>query len=137
MSAVAIPTSIIGTFIFIDAFGFSLNVLSLLALSLSVGILIDDAIVVLENIYRHMEEASRAYEVVKIINLTSGRPPGTREAHAFSLVHSSDGPADRRRDWRRGRAACHRRVTRSDRQSQGHHPPRRVVALRFLRRLKS
>ncbi len=56
ISAVAIPTSIVGTFIFIDAFGFSLNMLTMLALSLSVGILIDDAIVVLENIFRHMEE---------------------------------------------------------------------------------
>lgn len=56
ISAVAIPTSIIGTFVFIDMLGFSLNMLTLLALSLSVGILIDDAIVVLENIFRHMEE---------------------------------------------------------------------------------
>jgi HAE1 family hydrophobic/amphiphilic exporter-1 len=56
ISAVAIPTSVIGTFVFIAALGFSLNVLTLLALSLSVGILIDDAIVVLENIFRHMEE---------------------------------------------------------------------------------
>lgn len=56
ISAVAIPTSIIGTFIIIEGFGFSLNMLTLLALSLSVGILIDDAIVVLENIFRHMEE---------------------------------------------------------------------------------
>jgi HAE1 family hydrophobic/amphiphilic exporter-1 len=56
VSAVAIPTSVIGTFILVDALGFSLNILTLLALSLSVGILIDDAIVVLENIFRHMEE---------------------------------------------------------------------------------
>ncbi len=56
ISAVAIPTSIIGTFMFIDAFGFTLNMMTLLALSLSVGMLIDDAIVVLENVFRHMEE---------------------------------------------------------------------------------
>jgi len=56
ISAVAIPTSIVGTFMFLDAFGFSLNMMTLLALSLSVGMLIDDAIVVLENIFRHMEE---------------------------------------------------------------------------------
>ena len=55
ISAVAIPTSIIGTFMFIRALGFSLNMMTLLALSLSVGMLIDDAIVVLENEYRHME----------------------------------------------------------------------------------
>ena len=56
ISAVAIPTSIIGTFYVIDWFDFSLNMLTMLALSLSVGILIDDAIVVIENIFRHMEE---------------------------------------------------------------------------------
>jgi len=56
ISAVAIPTSIVGTFLFLDAFGFSLNMMTLLALSLSVGMLIDDAIVVLENVFRHMEE---------------------------------------------------------------------------------
>ena len=56
VSAVAIPASVVGTFIVVDALGFSLNILTLLALSLSVGILIDDAIVVLENIFRHMEE---------------------------------------------------------------------------------
>jgi HAE1 family hydrophobic/amphiphilic exporter-1 len=56
ISAVAIPTSIIGTFYVLDWFDFSLNMLTMLALSLSVGILIDDAIVVIENIFRHMEE---------------------------------------------------------------------------------
>jgi HAE1 family hydrophobic/amphiphilic exporter-1 len=56
ISAVAIPTSIIGTFMVLDALGFSLNMMTLLALSLSVGMLIDDAIVVLENVFRHMEE---------------------------------------------------------------------------------
>jgi len=65
ISAVAIPTSIIGTFIFIDALGFSLNMLTLMALSLSVGILIDDAIVVLENIYRHLEEGSGRREAAE------------------------------------------------------------------------
>jgi HAE1 family hydrophobic/amphiphilic exporter-1 len=65
ISAVAIPTSIIGTFIIIEGFGFSLNLLTLLALSLSVGILIDDAIVVLENIFRHMEEGTPRREAAE------------------------------------------------------------------------
>lgn len=52
---VAIPTSLVSTFIGMWAFGFTLNVISLLALSLVIGILVDDAIVVLENIYRHLE----------------------------------------------------------------------------------
>ncbi|NTW48693.1 MAG: efflux RND transporter permease subunit, partial [Chlorobiales bacterium] len=52
---VAIPASLISTFIAIYAFGFTLNLMTLLALSLVVGILVDDSIVVLENIYRHLE----------------------------------------------------------------------------------
>jgi len=52
---VSIPVSLIATFIGINLFGFTLNLMSLLGLSLVVGILVDDAIVVLENIQRHME----------------------------------------------------------------------------------
>jgi len=52
---VAIPLSLVATFIGIYLLGYSLNLLSLLALSLVVGILVDDAIVVIENIHRHME----------------------------------------------------------------------------------
>lgn len=52
---VAIPAAMIPTFIGMWYFGFSLNLMTLLGLSLVVGILVDDSIVVLENIYRHME----------------------------------------------------------------------------------
>lgn len=52
---VSIPASLISTFIAMSLLGYSLNLMSLLGLSLVVGILVDDAIVVLENIYRHME----------------------------------------------------------------------------------
>jgi HAE1 family hydrophobic/amphiphilic exporter-1 len=52
---IAIPVSLISTFIGMSMLGFSLNLMSLLGLSLVVGILVDDAIVVIENIYRHME----------------------------------------------------------------------------------
>jgi len=52
---VALPSSMIPTFIAMYALGFSLNLMTLLGLSLVVGILVDDSIVVLENIYRHME----------------------------------------------------------------------------------
>ncbi|HTJ53044.1 MAG TPA: efflux RND transporter permease subunit, partial [Cyclobacteriaceae bacterium] len=55
---VALPASIIPTFIAMYLFGFSLNLMTLMALSLVVGILVDDSIVVLENIYRHMEMGS-------------------------------------------------------------------------------
>lgn len=53
ITGISIPTSIITTFAFMDWFGFSLNFMTLLGLSLAVGLLIDDAIVVIENIYRH------------------------------------------------------------------------------------
>jgi HAE1 family hydrophobic/amphiphilic exporter-1 len=62
ISAVAIPTSILGAFTFISALGFTVNFMTMLALSLSVGMLIDDAIVVIENIYRHMEDGMHRRE---------------------------------------------------------------------------
>lgn len=52
----AIPTSILGAFIILKYMGFTLNTFTLLGLSLSIGIVVDDAIMVLENIYRHHEE---------------------------------------------------------------------------------
>ena len=52
---IAIPVSLVSTFIGMELLGFTLNLMSLLGLSLVVGILVDDAIVVIENIYRHME----------------------------------------------------------------------------------
>ena len=56
ISALAIPASIIATFSLMRAMDFTLNNMTLLALTLAVGIVIDDAIVVLENIFRHIEE---------------------------------------------------------------------------------
>lgn len=55
IAAIAIPTSIITSFLAMKALNFTLNTMSLLALSLAVGLLIDDAIVVIENIVRHLE----------------------------------------------------------------------------------
>lgn len=55
IAAVALPTSVIATLAFIQAMGFTFNNMTMLALTLSVGILIDDAIVVIENIHRHLE----------------------------------------------------------------------------------
>lgn len=52
---VAVPLSMLPSFIFLYAFGYSLNIMSLMALSLAVGILVDDSIVVVENIFRHLE----------------------------------------------------------------------------------
>jgi HAE1 family hydrophobic/amphiphilic exporter-1 len=56
IAGLAIPISIIGTFAFMRPFGFTLNNMTMLALSLATGIVIDDAIVVLENIFRFVEE---------------------------------------------------------------------------------
>ena len=53
--SVAIPVSIVGTFAILYWFGYSVNILTLLALVLAIGIVVDDAIVVLENIFRHIE----------------------------------------------------------------------------------
>jgi len=56
ISALAIPVSLISTFLLMRLMGFTLNNMSMLGLTLAVGIVIDDAIVVLENIFRHIEE---------------------------------------------------------------------------------
>ena len=74
IAAIAIPTSIIATFGLIWYMGFTLNLMTMLALTLSVGIVIDDAIVVLENIYRFIEEKhddqfSAAVDATKEIGL--------------------------------------------------------------------
>ncbi len=65
ISALALPSSIIASFIIMYALGFTLNMMSLLALSLAVGLLIDDAIVVIENIYRHMDQGETPLEAAK------------------------------------------------------------------------
>ncbi|ALL04545.1 acriflavin resistance protein [Pedobacter sp. PACM 27299] len=71
---VSIPASLIATFIGMSLFGYTLNLMSLLGLSLVVGILVDDAIVVLENIYRHMEMGKNrvraAYDATAEIGFT-------------------------------------------------------------------
>jgi len=57
--AIAVPVSIIATFIVLAVMGFSVNMLTLLALVLAIGLVVDDAIVVLENIVRHIEEKKK------------------------------------------------------------------------------
>lgn len=65
IGAIAIPTSIIATFFLMKVMNFTLNNMSLMGLSLAVGILIDDAIVVIENIHRHMEEGKSAMDAAR------------------------------------------------------------------------
>ncbi|SFT52504.1 hydrophobic/amphiphilic exporter-1, HAE1 family [Algoriphagus locisalis] len=71
---VAVPASIVATFTVMFLAGFTLNLMSLLALSLVVGILVDDAIVVIENIYRHLEMgktiAQASYDGIREIGAT-------------------------------------------------------------------
>jgi HAE1 family hydrophobic/amphiphilic exporter-1 len=61
VSALAIPTSVIGTFAIIKALGYDLNRLTLIGLTLAIGIFIDDAIVVIENIMKKMEEGKEPF----------------------------------------------------------------------------
>jgi len=83
ITSMALPVSVISAFILISALGFTINVLTLMALSLSIGILIDDAIVVIENIVRHREHGEDHFTAAK---------NGTREivlavmATTFSIV---------------------------------------------------
>ncbi|MCB1109995.1 MAG: efflux RND transporter permease subunit, partial [Chlamydiia bacterium] len=58
----ALPMSVVGTFAMMFMYGFSIDILSLLALTLSIGFLVDDAIVVLENIHRHVEMGKSTWE---------------------------------------------------------------------------
>ncbi|MDD3055926.1 MAG: efflux RND transporter permease subunit [Aliarcobacter sp.] len=62
VSALAIPTSVIGTFAIIDVLGYDLNRLTLIGLTLAIGIFIDDAIVVIENITKKMEEGMEPFK---------------------------------------------------------------------------
>jgi HAE1 family hydrophobic/amphiphilic exporter-1 len=83
ITGLTLPIALIGTFLFVYAFGFTLNVLTLMALSLSVGLLIDDAIVVRENIVRHVALGANHHDAALI---------GTQEiglavlATTFSIV---------------------------------------------------
>ena len=74
--AIALPISLIGTFGGMYLFGYSIDNLSLLALTLSVGFIVDDAIVMLENIVRHVEEGEAPFEAAM---------RGSREI-AFTIV---------------------------------------------------
>ncbi len=61
ITGLTLPIALIGTFLFMNMFGFTINMITLMALSLCVGLLIDDAIVVRENIVRHVQMGKSAY----------------------------------------------------------------------------
>jgi len=62
ITGLTLPIALIGTFLFMDIFGFTINMITLMALSLCVGLLIDDAIVVRENIVRHIQMGKETYK---------------------------------------------------------------------------
>jgi len=66
IAAITIPTTVISTITFMALMGFTLNMMSMLALTISVGMIIDDTIVVLENSYRHMEEGKPRMEAARV-----------------------------------------------------------------------
>ncbi|NWF97532.1 MAG: efflux RND transporter permease subunit [Nitrospirae bacterium] len=66
ISALAIPTSVISTFTLMNVFDFTFNNMTMLALSLSIGILIDDAIIVIENIHRHIDKGLPPMEAASV-----------------------------------------------------------------------
>ncbi len=65
ISVVAIPISLIGGFVLMNALGFTINNLTMLAMSLAVGMVIDDAIVVLENVFRHVEKGEERIQAAR------------------------------------------------------------------------
>src|SRR5690606_26901132 len=65
ITGLALPVSVLASFVAVWAFGFTLNTMSLLGLSLAIGILIDDAIVVRENIVRHVEMGKDHYTAAR------------------------------------------------------------------------
>ena len=80
---VTIPVSLIGTFIALKALGMSLNLLTLFALVLAVAVVVDDAIVVIENVKRHIEDGKSAIEATQI---TMGEVGGSLVAMASVLM---------------------------------------------------
>ncbi len=71
---IAIPLSLVGAFIFMMIFGFTINLLTLLALVLAIGLVVDDAIIVVENVNRHMEEGKTALDASLLAARELGNP---------------------------------------------------------------
>ena len=85
---VAIPISLIGALFLMQVFGFTLNLLTLLAIVLSVGLVVDDAIVVVENVERHMREGMSRAERGAARRARTGRPDHRDDDHARRGLHA-------------------------------------------------
>ena len=82
--AVTIPVSLIGTFAFVRLLGFSINTLTLFGITLATGLVVDDAIVVIENIERHLQEGER--DAHKAASAAMGEVAGAVIATSLVLV---------------------------------------------------
>ena len=85
---VAIPVSLIGAVFLMQVFGFTLNLLTLLAIVLSVGLVVDDAIVVVENVERHIREGKSPLEAALRRRARAGRADHRHDHHAGGGVHA-------------------------------------------------
>ena len=82
--AVTIPVSLVGTFAFVKLFGFSINTLTLFGIVLATGIVVDDAIVVIENVERHMREYGKsALEAAHRRDAARCSPPSSSSASCW------------------------------------------------------
>ena len=119
----AVPVSLVGTFIFFPVFGFSINTLSLFGLVLAIGLVVDDAIVVVEGVERHIEEGMTPKDsALKAMEELSGPVVGIalvlsavfRAHRVYSGHHRPAVPAVRRDDRNLGAAL---RLQRADAES--------------------
>ena len=85
---VAMPVSLVGAAIVMIAFGFSLNLLTILAIVLSVGLVVDDAIVVVENVERHVREGKIAHRGGADRRARADRPDHRDDDHARDRLHA-------------------------------------------------
>lgn len=84
--ALSIPISIVGTFVLIDAFGLSINTISLGGLALGVGMIVDSSVVVLENIFRKLQENSKANRLKTVVDATGEVGMAVTASNLTSIV---------------------------------------------------
>ena len=82
--AITIPVSLLGTFIFVHLFGFSINTLTLFGITLATGLVVDDAIVVIENVERHIQEGE--HDAVKATQVAMGEVTSAVVATSLVLI---------------------------------------------------
>ena len=119
ISALAIPTSLLGTAIIMALCGFELDTITLLALALVIGIIIDDAIVDVENIARHLEAGDKSPRHAASIAATQEIGPHGRGGHVHDCCRVPAGGVDARKRGPVLQAVRRHRVRRG-----GYFPPR-------------